>query len=456
MLLIVRARLSRDEELLLQELLSCGRLSSEQLLQRAVEAYASAKGLPLDSAEVGDKRLALHAAASALEAARFISHSEVLPASLVIEDTAPPETDATPPLPAPASGSSGGRKRKSSGGKGAADGASARQVRHSVSPSTLGHGAQTFSPLLGVVNGRVAGDAARSSVLWRANFGRFACAFRHQAIMKVVGEKIDGTAQSIVETALDLLSNQPTSDLLSPYENDGAKPAATAPFTVDNVLAKCPVPLDWQLVCNYLDTMCNEPLCKMASTLNGKYILELGELGNAVKQLLLEAVVRERVGELGVRLYRSLLRKHAHGGCSARGQQKHELKQLAEDSLMPERDARPLMMKLLLSGYALLQEVPRTLDRNPKATTHLWHVSLPGAYRALELEMLGSLLNLHRRLEHEKRGLVDPPAAPPASLHGEHITEAQRHEAVLASRRVETLQNSIAHLHETFMTLRTV
>ena len=147
--------------------------------------------------------------------------------------------------------------------------------------------------------------------------------------MKLVGEKIDVSARLLVETALEIHGVQPSAD--------DAKPTATNPFTVDTLLAKCPPELsvDWQLVCNYLDTMCNDPLVKMASTLNGKYILELAEMGNAVKQLLLEAVVRDKVGEGGCRLYRLLLRKHAHGGCSARGQQKLELKQAL--SLTPAR-----------------------------------------------------------------------------------------------------------------------
>ena len=56
---------------------------------------------------------------------------------------------------------------------------------------------------------------------------------------------------------------------------DGSKPSCTPPFSVEQLLAKCGSVLDgaeasWQLVCNYLDTMCHDSLCKMASTLNGK------------------------------------------------------------------------------------------------------------------------------------------------------------------------------------------
>ena len=40
-----------------------------------------------------------------------------------------------------------------------------------------------------------------------------------------------------------------------------------------------------QLVANYLDTMCNDPLCQMASPLNGKYMLNLAVMAAAVRQV---------------------------------------------------------------------------------------------------------------------------------------------------------------------------
>lgn len=192
----------------------------------------------------------------------------------------------------------------------------------------------------------------------------------------------------------------------------------------------------------------------------GKYILELGELGNAVKQLILESVVREKAGEAGCRLYRMLLRRQAHGGCSARGHQKFELSQLADMTLMPEREARPLLILLLQSEYVMVQEVPRTLDRNPKATTFLWHISLQHAYRAVERAMLHSLVNLHRRLRHECKehaALLPRNFSEAANLESarEQTRVAHRQESFLAQRRIRVLENSILQLHETVMVLRT-
>ena len=52
--------------------------------------------------------------------------------------------------------------------------------------------------------------------------------------------------------------------------------------------------IDFELVCNYLDAMCADPLCTIASTLNGKYVLKLTELGHAIRQLVLEESVKSQ------------------------------------------------------------------------------------------------------------------------------------------------------------------
>ena len=66
------------------------------------------------------------------------------------------------------------------------------------------------------------------------------------------------------------------------------------------------MPLCLQVV-DYLDTMCNDPLCKMASALNGAYLLNLQEMAAATKQLTLETAVQRKFGELACRLFRLLL-----------------------------------------------------------------------------------------------------------------------------------------------------
>ena len=321
------------------------------------------------------------------------------------------------------------------------------------------------APLVGVVGGSGSGggvgstSAAEVTSLWRVNLSRFLWDFKHTAIKGLVGDKLDSNAEGLVQIALNLQRST------QPYLEESL---FREPFTVDAVLARCPQKfsddgplITWQLVLNYLDALCSDPLCKMASTLNGKYLLELPELSNAVKQILLEGAVRRLVGEQGCRLYRLLARGHAYGACSAKGQQKYELKQLAEMALLPERDARPLLWKLLHAEFILLQEVPRTVDRNPKTTTYLWHVSLPHAYQTLERTMFKTLANLHTSLVAAR---AEPSAMAAAAAEGGRqpslvegeATEEQRREVATARARVEALEGSVMRLFDTALLLRTM
>mgnify|MGYP002637281527 CR=1 FL=1 len=119
------------------------------------------------------------------------------------------------------------------------------------------------------------------------------------------------------------------------------------------------------------------------------------------------------------------------------------------------------MMKLFRHEYVALQEVPRSTDHNPKTTTYLWHVDLAAAYRKLEQEMFRTLSRLRARLEFEQGKQAHAFAALQADGvafddYLERLTEAQRQEVYEAQRKSDLLNNTIQHVHNTVMLLRTV
>lgn len=464
MVIHAREKLGADEELLLHELLVYGRLSSDDLVQRATESYAVSRGQAADSSEVSDKRLAFVQAMSVLRERRYMTQSDVLDSQLCAEvpDVAGSSGNApSVSAPAPEAAKKAGRKRKADGtatgaaGKssaGTATGAAGKKPAGRAAASGGGLGGRN-APLVGVVGGGSAGGSGASPVLWRANLPRLLWDFKHDAIKTIIADKLDVNAAGLVDICLNLQRSQ------HPYLEDGV---IREPFTVDDVLQRCPQhftlggPLiNRMLVLNYLDAMCSDPLCRMVSTLNGKYVLELSELSNVVKQLLLEGVVRRKVGEAGCRLYRLLLRKHSNGACAARGQQKMEMKMLAEAALLPEREARPLLWQLLQHGYVSLQEVARTADHNPKTTTYLWYVSLPHAYRALEEELTLSLVRMNDRLVAEQQ-VAERLTASTRSTNVSETSEEQKREAAVARARAESLEAAIARLSNTALLLRTM
>ena len=78
-----------------------------------------------------------------------------------------------------------------------------------------------------------------------------------------------------------------------------------------------------------------------------------------------------------------------------------------------------------------MQELPRTVDHNPRTTTYLWHVDLDQAYRTLERSMFLCVAGLFSRMTHERvahalaLATVPQPGAPPAPAL-EQLSEAQQ------------------------------
>lgn len=453
MLKMARKRFGADAVLLLQQVMACGRLTGEQLVERACEMHAAGiTSASADSQALAERRQALHAAYMRLRAAHFLSRvrgltgglADAAAAAAAAEDAAAAAAAAEPApepsLPEPTSG----RKRK---GSGASTSVPAPALRH---PG-------------GALGARASAEAARTEeeALWRVHVLKFLLELKHAAVEELVSDKFDRAAGEIVHRALRLES-------VASVAHPEREASFDELFTVEDVLGalgtrfeESDQPVSAQLVCNYLDTLCADPVLTVAASLNGKYVLKLPELLSALKQLLLEQVVAAKLGEPGGRLYRILLRHHANGGCASRGQQKLELKQLAEQALLPERDARPLLLRLLQDEYVFLQEVPRTADRNPKTTFYLWYVSLPHALRTLESEILRTLHHLYGRLAHETKLARGGQAAAAAVAAGsasravpELGGETSRQQVLDAQRRTDYLEAAILKLHKTLLILR--
>jgi hypothetical protein len=78
-----------------------------------------------------------------------------------------------------------------------------------------------------------------------------------------------------------------------------------------------------------------------------------------------DAVVRERFGGPACRIFRLLLLKR-----------QLEQKQIAEMAMIPVKDTRELLYKLVKVEFVQLQEVARTADHSPSRTFYLWRVRL--------------------------------------------------------------------------------
>jgi hypothetical protein len=52
-------------------------------------------------------------------------------------------------------------------------------------------------------------------------------------------------------------------------------------------------------------------------------------------------------------------------------------RQIAEMAMLPVKDTRTILYRLLKGNYVTLQEVSKTGDHNPQRTLYVWRVDIP-------------------------------------------------------------------------------
>jgi len=99
-----------------------------------------------------------------------------------------------------------------------------------------------------------------------------------------------------------------------------------------------------------------------------------------------EAVIRSRFGSLALRIFRLLSHSQL------------EQKQVADNSLVPVKDTRDILYKLLKCGYVQMQEVARTHDHAPSRTSYLWRVDFGAVDAVIRRELVQTLTNIHLQM----------------------------------------------------------
>ena len=247
-------------------------------------------------------------------------------------------------------------------------------------------------------------------------------------MQRLVSDKVDAHAGQLVRVALNLRGSDARGDETSFEEL----------FTADDVLAECGKTFEdseqavtWQLVCNYLDLLCADPVVTMAASLNGKYVLKLGELSSAIKQLVLEAVVRgNRTGDptRGTRVVLAP-RFPPHHRRRRRPHRLHRLRRrLHHHRLHRLRHlAHRLRHRLALAAYRL----PRAACRVPRAACRVPFAA--GCFVGRSPANTAAALSRHRGVPCGQRKLARPVAAFIGSSFASTLTAAARRAASRSS-----------------------
>ncbi|XP_060109041.1 DNA-directed RNA polymerase III subunit RPC3 [Heteronotia binoei] len=241
-------------------------------------------------------------------------------------------------------------------------------------------------------------------IYWQVNIDRFHQHFRDQVIISAVANRMDQTSSEIVRTMLRM--SEVTTSSNAPY---------TQPLSSNEIFRSLPAGYNIakQILDQYLALLADDPLefvGKSGESGGGMYVINLHKALASLATATLESIVQERFGSRCARIFRLLLRK------------KHlEQKQIEDFAMIPAKEAKEMMYKMLSCNVVSLQEIPKTPDHAPSRTFYLYTVNVLPSARMLLDRCYKSVANLIERRLHETKE------------NRRLLEKSQRVEAILAS-----------------------
>ncbi|CAL8469591.1 g9132 [Coccomyxa elongata] len=256
-------------------------------------------------------------------------------------------------------------------------------------------------------------EGSTSQPLWRVNFEEFNCRLRDEACAEHIAEMHGREPAALVAAMLRHAAQQPGGGRAD-AEVSGAVSAAAAAEQLAQMRRRQPeLPM---LTINAASRI----LCELAEDarsgvkrvgLQEAFFVDLCAITKAMRQMHIEAIVRDRFPPIGMRVFRLLTAK-----------KQLEQKQVADYAMVPVRDARELLYRMLRAGFLTLQDVPRTADHAASRTLYTWRVDAAAVTRRVGEELLQTAANLRARLHRE------------LTEHGEVLARVEAGDPVLLPR----------------------
>ncbi|NWT76587.1 RPC3 polymerase, partial [Prunella himalayana] len=257
-------------------------------------------------------------------------------------------------------------------------------------------------------------------IYWQVNQERFHQHFRDQALVSAVASRMDQTSSEVVRTMLRMSEVTTAS---------GA--SHTQPLSSNEIFRSLPAGynIGKQVLDQYLALLADDPLefvGKSGDSGGGTYtvsILSSWAPPSPFPHPSLITLLLHRFGSRCARIFRLLLRK------------KHlEQKQVEDFAMIPAKEAKDMLYRMLSENLVSLQEIPKTPDHAPSRTFYLYTVNVMAAARMLLHRCYKSVANLMERRQHEMRE------------NKRLLEKSQRVEAILASMQATGAE--AAQLHE--------
>ncbi|KAG2434127.1 hypothetical protein HXX76_007854 [Chlamydomonas incerta] len=281
-------------------------------------------------------------------------------------------------------------------------------------------------------------------VLWRVNNDEFNRRFRHQAIVGLVREKFDEDAAGVVSAML--AAGRPFES--SVKEERSVQLSEDEVEATANKLANAGIipSMAGVSVPGVLRTLANDGFEMFSHVGTGpqgsaSYVVNAQRVIDLIMLKQTEAVVKARFDTAGLRVFRLL---------ALRGQL--EQKQIADLAMLPAKDTREMLYRMLQGGFIMLQDIPKTADRAPSRTFYTWRVNMPSLSDSTAAQLYRAAGRVWQRLkyevEKEKDLLALIEGAKETQTINFNLTSAQRQAVARLKRVNEVMETSLAHLDQ--------
>mmetsp|Transcript_17617 Transcript_17617/g.38434 ORF Transcript_17617/g.38434 Transcript_17617/m.38434 type:complete len:553 (-) Transcript_17617:215-1873(-) len=435
----VRETMGEREEIILQALLEHGRLRIDQLLE-----YTAAR----EERDMDDARVDVDEALTELVQAHYVERAPLM-GSAAMQAHASSASKRGTRTARP--GSAAAAAAEAEAAKELAQQARAVQERFRLPANlkavavVLGkrrRGEDSGEPLQGL-------DMERD-VLWRVNPDEFNRRFRHMLCVQLVNKKVEPAAGAVLNAILRVSREHElhAAEERSVPVSDSEIRTAMASLAEEGEPAIAAENVSPVLRLLMSDT--SELVSRIGEGPDGAVnaCANLKRIMDLVRLKEVEGAVRDRFGASACRIFRLLTIKR-----------QLEQKQIAEMAMLPVKDTREILYRLLKAHFVTLQEVAQTADHNPQRTFYVWRVDIPKAVATLGVEVVRATCHVRARLAHEldsEKEVLDlleqatAAASAPTASSGQRVslTAAQRQKLEYIRRVAAILEMRIVHLSE--------
>ncbi|GAM20655.1 hypothetical protein SAMD00019534_038300, partial [Acytostelium subglobosum LB1] len=277
-------------------------------------------------------------------------------------------------------------------------------------------------------------------ILWRVNYDQFIIELKIISCYEFVHSKLDKKAADLFSSMVNLCKksiklNQEhnttsifADDILKEYNS-----TSDMNHQMDNRELESYLPLMQATRPSIITKMQAQSRSSMAE-MGGVYQVNISNISAVLKQKMVESIIKQKFGDAGLRVFKLLLIK-----------KQLEPKQISDFAMIPLKDSKVLLFKMMERSIIKLQEVPRSSDHFAARTFYLFYVDYNNVAQMFVDDIYKAVFNCRERLRAEMAPHADM-VAKMETIPEDQLSDDQTKLLRKVQRITETLETMVMNL----------